>query len=130
MSDGLGQLLLMSQVALTGDHDALSLRRAGAVHGLGAVTHRSGAQSQVLDQAQDAQTVLGGHGGHAAEILVDDGAQLGIPEVRLGGEEARIPLPLTINGSPHRKGRSAYPLPLTINGSPHRKGKKRAFHFR
>ena len=37
MGDGLGQGLLLDQVALTGDHDALRLGRAGAVHGLGAV---------------------------------------------------------------------------------------------
>ena len=57
MGDGLGQGLLLDQVALTGDHDALGLGRAGAVHGLGAVAHGGGAQGQVFDQPQDAQAV-------------------------------------------------------------------------
>ena len=85
VGDGLGQLFLVGQVALTGDHDALRLGRAGALHGLGAVAHGGGAQRQVFNEAQDAQAVLGGDAVHAAEILVDDGAQLGVPEVGLGG---------------------------------------------
>ena len=59
VGDGLGQLFLVGQVALTGDHDALGLGRAGAVHGLGAVADGGGAQGQVLDEAQNAQAVLG-----------------------------------------------------------------------
>ena len=56
--DVLGQLLLALDVALAGDHDALGLGRARAVHGLGAVAHGGRAQAQVLDEAQDALAVL------------------------------------------------------------------------
>ena len=80
-----GQRLLVLQVALAGDHDALGLGGAGPVHGLGAVAHRGGAQGEVLDEPQDAQPVLGGHGVDPPQVLVDDGTQLGIPEVGLGG---------------------------------------------
>ncbi len=81
VGDGLGQLFLVGQVALTGDHDALGLGRAGTVHGLGAVADGGGAQGQVLDEAQNAQAVLGGDGGHALEVFVDDGPQLLVAEV-------------------------------------------------
>ena len=46
MGDGLGQLLLGVQVTLAAYHDALGLGRARAVHGLGAVADRRGAQGQ------------------------------------------------------------------------------------
>ena len=58
MGDGLGQGLLLDQVALTGDHDALSLGRAGAVHGLGAVAHGAGTQGEVFDEAENPHAVF------------------------------------------------------------------------
>ena len=41
----LGQFLLALDVTLTGDHDALSLGRAGAVHGLGTIANSGCAQA-------------------------------------------------------------------------------------
>ena len=68
----LGKLLLALDVALAGDHDALGLGRTGAVHGLGAVADSGGTQAQVLDEAQDALTVLGGNAFPGGEELVAD----------------------------------------------------------
>ena len=45
--DFLGKLLLALDVALAGDHDALGLGRARAMHGLGAVAYGRSAQAQV-----------------------------------------------------------------------------------
>ena len=46
--DILGQLLLALDVALSGDHDALCLRGASTVHGLGPVSDGGGTQAEVL----------------------------------------------------------------------------------
>ena len=59
--DFLGKLLLALDVALAGDHDALGLGRARAMHGLGAVAYGRRAQAQVLDEPQDPLTVLCAH---------------------------------------------------------------------
>ena len=47
--DVLGQRLFAGDVALAGDHDALRLRGAGAVHGLGAVADGGRAEREVFD---------------------------------------------------------------------------------
>ena len=59
--DLLGHLLLGLEVALAGDHDALGLGRARAVHGLCPVANGGRAQAQVLDEPQDPLTVLCAH---------------------------------------------------------------------
>lgn len=58
---------------------------ARPVHGLGAITHCRRAQAQVLDEPQHPQAVLRGHLVHSPQVFVDDGAQPGIPQVRLRG---------------------------------------------
>lgn len=55
---GFRELFLEFFLHLPRDLDALRLRRAGTVHGLGQVAYGVAAQSQVFDQAQNTKTVL------------------------------------------------------------------------
>ena len=60
MSDSLCKLLLLSQVALTGDHDALRLRGTCAVEGFCPVSDRCGTEADVLQETHDTHSVICG----------------------------------------------------------------------
>ena len=79
----LGEALLEVDLHLALDLDALRLRRAGAVQRLGEVADGVPAERHVLDQAQDAQAVLGRHVGAALQVLVEQRAELRVAEVVL-----------------------------------------------
>ena len=68
----LGKLLLALDVSLTCNHDALSLGRACAVHGLGTVAHSRRAKAHILQEPHDALTVFRGNAFPGRKELVAD----------------------------------------------------------
>ena len=93
--DFLGKLLLALDVALAGDHDALGLGRARAMHGLGAVAYGRRAQAQVLDKAHDPLPVLRLDALTAHEELVAD-----LPDGLAVAAHHRVGVKVRLRGQP------------------------------
>ena len=90
LDDLLRQFLLHFHVGLTGDHDALSLRRACAVHGLRADSRRQPCPSSYSRSGAAGGNDLGRNGSHP-EVLLDVIVGSRVMGTRPDGWESAMP---------------------------------------
>ncbi len=83
--------LLLLQIHTAGDHDPLSLRRAGAVHRLRQVADGRRPQREVLDEAEDPHPVFRRDIGFAPAVFFQPAAGLRGKEILFGGEGDQKP---------------------------------------
>ena len=76
-----GVPLLLLHLHATQNLNALGLRAAGPMHGLGEITHRIAAQCHVLDESQDTHAIFGGDVVTAFEEATDDVAGFFIVQI-------------------------------------------------
>ena len=81
MRNSFSQLFLHAQVALTGNHNTLCLRRACTVHGFCTVADSCRAKAEVFDETQYFQAVFRRYGAYAAEIFFNVRPDLRIAKV-------------------------------------------------
>lgn len=79
------QLLLVIQIGESIDHDPLSLRGTGPVHGFGPIPYSPGAKGQIFNQPHDPHPVFRGNGIHPFQVLFDVGAYFRVAQIFFGG---------------------------------------------